>query len=147
LKGKYTHLYVRDDYEGDDDDGGGGGGGGDGGEQTTVIRKIDTVTWKTGKGNSYVVNAFDVGPDGKLDRTKLTEYKIDDSLISLIKSATEAGNNAGITFIDDAVPAMAAPAAIAAPAAAAAGGGEADVAPAQAPVDAGEQAEIDQGED
>ena len=39
-----------------------------------------------GKGNSYIiVHAFDVGPDGKLNRLKLTEYEIDDSLIGLLK--------------------------------------------------------------
>ena len=30
--------------------------------------------------NSYVLHAFDVGPDGKLDRKMLTEYKIDNFL-------------------------------------------------------------------
>ena len=29
---------------------------------------------------SYVLHAFEVGPDGKLDRKMLTEYKIDNSL-------------------------------------------------------------------
>ena len=29
---------------------------------------------------SYVLHAFDVGPDGKLDLKMLTEYKIDNSL-------------------------------------------------------------------
>ena len=66
----------------------------------TITRKIDSVTWKKGKGNSYVVHAFDVCPDGKLDRKKLTEYKIDNSLIGLIKDATAKGRNTGITFVE-----------------------------------------------
>jgi hypothetical protein len=69
----------------------------------TIVRKIDSVTWKKGRGNSYVVNAFDVGRDGKLDRLKLTEYKIDNSLIDLIKDATSRGRNPGITFIESGV--------------------------------------------
>ena len=63
-------------------------------------RKIDSVIWKKGKGNSYVVNAFDVCTDGKLDRKKLIECKIDNTLIGLIKDATVKGRNTGITFVD-----------------------------------------------
>ena len=66
----------------------------------TTTRKIDSVTWKKGKGNSYVVHAFDVCLDGKLDRKKLTEYKIDSSLIGLIKYATAKGRNNDITFVE-----------------------------------------------
>jgi hypothetical protein len=51
---------------------------------------------KKGKGSSYVVHAFDVCPDGKLDK-KLTENKIDDSLTGLIKDATSKERNTGIS--------------------------------------------------
>jgi hypothetical protein len=95
LSAKYSKVCLLDEDENDDSDS-------DGSDAAqTVTRKIDTVTWKKGKGNSYVVNAFDVDSDGKLIRHKLTEYKIDSSLFGLIKAATAAGHNSGISFVDD----------------------------------------------
>ena len=101
LNAKYLKINLVDEDESSDEDD-------EDGEPVlaeriryrTITRKIDSVTWKKGKGNSYVVHAFDVCPDGKLDRKKLTEYKIDNSLISLIKDATAKGRNTGITFVE-----------------------------------------------
>ncbi len=101
LNSKYVKVNLIDKNDCSDDDD-------EGGEPVlaerfrcrTITWKIDSVTWKKGKGNSYVVNAFDVCTDGKLDRKKLTECKIDNTLIGLIKDATVKGRNTGFTFVD-----------------------------------------------
>ena len=46
-------------------------------------RKIESIWCKKGRGNSYVVTAYDIGADGKIDRTKETECRIDETLLSL----------------------------------------------------------------
>ena len=63
-----------------------------------VVRLIDSVSWKTGRGNSYLVTALDI-IDGKLIRSKITEYKIDTSLLGIIESATNTGHNKNVTFV------------------------------------------------
>ena len=55
-----------------------------------VKRKIELIWWKEGRGGYYVDTAYDISADGKIDRTKETEFKID-TLLSLIKSAIIAG--------------------------------------------------------
>ena len=46
-----------------------------------------------------MVTAYDIGADGKIDRTKESEYKIDETLLSLIKAATMAGSNYKMYFV------------------------------------------------
>lgn len=98
LERKYLGLGLMDDDEENSDDEG---------AQTDlrdpVYRKIDTVTWKTGRGNSYVVNACNVNPDGTTNRDVITEYKIDVVLLALIRSAASSGKNEGVKFIPMAV--------------------------------------------
>ena len=88
-------------------------------------RKIDSIVWQTGRGNSYVARACDLTQDGKMDRTKLTDYKLEATLMDLISAGTTAGFNQGVNFIDAvdmdvaevaAVAPTAAPAGLAAPA-------------------------------
>ena len=80
LNSKYVKLHLIDeDRSSDEDDEGGENVFAERVRFKTITRKIDSVTWKKGK-NSYVLHAFGVGPDGKLDRKMLTEYKIDNSL-------------------------------------------------------------------
>ena len=74
-----------------------------------------------------MVTAVDVGPTGKLDRLKTTEYKTDTALVEIIEASTDAWHNKGINFFAavtspaSSVPAPAAPAApVPAPAAPAA---------------------------
>ena len=57
-----------------------------------MVRLIDSVSWKTGRGNSYLVTALDM-IYGKLIHSKITEYKIDTSLLDIIESATNTGHN------------------------------------------------------
>ena len=81
LQQKYKYLklmLIDDDDETEDED-----------EDLAVPlskiqRLIETVKWKTGKGNSYVVTAVDVDPTGKPDPSKTTEYKIDTGLLGII---------------------------------------------------------------
>ena len=68
-----------------------------------MVRLIDSVSWKTGRGNSYVVTALDV-IDGKLIRSKITEYKIDTGLLDITESATNAGHNKNVTFVREETP-------------------------------------------
>ena len=68
-------------------------------EAKEVKRKIESAWWKKGRRNSSVVTAYDIGADGKIDRTKENEYKIDEILLSLIKAATMAGFNSKANFI------------------------------------------------
>ncbi len=49
-------------------------------QPNTIVRKMDSVTWKK---DSFVANAFNVGPDGRMGHMKITEYKIDRNLIGL----------------------------------------------------------------
>ena len=46
-----------------------------------------------------MVTAYDIGADGKIDCTKETEYKIDETPLSLIKAATMAGFNYKMNFV------------------------------------------------
>jgi hypothetical protein len=107
LQRKYLRLYLIDDAEEDED--------GDedllnsssssstsmlsSSSLPSVLRKIESITWKTGKGNSYVAVACDIKPGGLMDRETRTEYKIDGNLLELIAAATTAGHNKGIHFI------------------------------------------------
>jgi hypothetical protein len=59
-----------------------------------VKRKIDSIVWQTGRGNSYVARACDLTQDGKMDRTKLTDYKLEATLMDLI-SADQRGLQPG----------------------------------------------------
>ena len=80
--------------------------------------------WQKGKGNSYVARACDLTQDGKMDRTKLTDYKLEATLMDL-SAGTTASFNQGVKFIDTvdmdvaevaAVAPIAAPAGLAMPA-------------------------------
>jgi hypothetical protein len=94
LMEKYLKLILADEEEGEEE-----GEFEEPAELKEVKRKIESVCWKKGKGNSYVVNAYDIGADGKIDRTKETEYKIDVTLLGLIKAATMAGFNSKVNFV------------------------------------------------
>ena len=67
---------------------------------TLVKRKIDSIVWQKRKGNSYVARACDLTQDGKMDRTKLTDYKLEATLMDLISAGTTAGFNQGVNFIN-----------------------------------------------
>ena len=80
--------------------------------------------WQKGKGNSYVARACDLTQDGKMDRTKLIDYKLEATLMDL-SAGTTASFNQGVKFIDTvdmdvaevaAVAPIAAPAGLAMPA-------------------------------
>ena len=64
-----------------------------------VKRKIESAWCKKGMGNSNVVTAYGIGADGKIDRSKETEYKIHEALRSLFKAATMAGFNSKVNFV------------------------------------------------
>ena len=63
-----------------------------------MARLIDSVSWKTGRGNSYLFTALEM-IDGKLIRSKITEYKTDTGLLDIIESATNTGHNKNVTFV------------------------------------------------
>jgi hypothetical protein len=88
---------VLEDEEDDEDEEGDAAAGV---APTLVKRKIDSIVWQKGKGNSYVARACDLTQDGKMDRTKLTDYKLEATLMDLISAGTTAGFNQGVNFID-----------------------------------------------
>ena len=85
---KYLKLILADEEEGKEE-----GEFEEPAEVKELKHKIESAWCKKGRGNSYVVTAYDIGADGKIDRTKETKYKIDETLLSLIKAATMAGSN------------------------------------------------------
>ena len=46
-----------------------------------------------------MVTAYNISADGKIDRTKETEYKIDETLLNLIKAATMAVFSSKVNFV------------------------------------------------
>ena len=115
---KYVKLVVEDEEDDEDEEGDAAAAV----APTLVKRKIDSIVWQKGKGNSYVARACDLTQDGKMDRTKLTDYKLEATLVDLISAGTTAGFNQGVNFINmdvaevAAVAPTAAPAGLAAPA-------------------------------
>jgi hypothetical protein len=118
---KYVKLVVEDEEDDEDEEGDAAAAV----APTLVKRKIDSIVWQKGRGNSYVARACDITQDGKMDRTKLTDYKLEATLMDLISAGTTAGFNQGVNFIDvvdmdvaevAAVAPTAAPAGLAAPA-------------------------------
>ena len=91
---KYLKLMLADEEEDEEED-----EFEEPAEVKEVKRKIESAWCKKGRGNSYVVTAYDIGADGKIDRTKETEYKIDETLLSLIKAATMAAFNYKVNFV------------------------------------------------
>ena len=47
-----------------------------------------------------MARACDLTQDGKMDRTKLTDYKLEATLMDLISAGTTAGFNQGVNFIE-----------------------------------------------
>ena len=88
LMKKYLKLILADEEVGEEE-----GEFEEPAEVKELKRKIELVWCKNGRGNSYVVTAYGIGADGKINSTKETEYKIHWALLSLIKAATMAGFN------------------------------------------------------
>ena len=81
LQTKYINLVLRDREDDEDDSDDSDESGNENEPSAWIFRKVESVIWKKGAGNSYVVVAYDLIADGKkMDREKPTEYKIDSSL-------------------------------------------------------------------
>jgi len=80
---KYLKRILADEEEGEEE-----GEFEEPAEVKELKRKIELVWCKNGRGNSYVVTAYGIGVDGKIDRTKETEYKIDETPLSFINACT-----------------------------------------------------------
>ena len=93
---KYVKLVVEDEEDDGDEEGDAAAAV----APALVKRKIDSIVWQKGRGNSYVARACNITQDGKMDRTKLTDYKLEATLMDLIIAGTTAGFNQGVNFID-----------------------------------------------
>ena len=92
LLAKYVKLKLVDDAEDDNDE---AGGAADDEAPTTVVRQIDQIVWKTGKGNGYTAVACDVKANDTIDRTVRTEYTVKSRCSSAFRGPTTKATTRG----------------------------------------------------